>query len=169
MNGMKRSGKPGIVQAMQIPPTLGQPPMPPTQPRIGTLHFTTGPLQPSLTRHPRWVALAEAGKLRNRSGDPYKPSALRGYRRDLEKRIIPALGPVALAAITAGDLQRLVDRWELEGMSPSSIRNALLPLRALYRYHAARDGITTNPRGRSRSQRFVGAAIGSSARPRRRR
>ena len=53
MNGMYLSGKPGIVQAMQMPPTFGQPPMPLTQPRTGTLHLTTGPLQPSLTRQ-RW-------------------------------------------------------------------------------------------------------------------
>ena len=50
MNGMYLSGKPGIVQAMQMPPTLGQPPMPLTHPRTGTLQRTTGPLQPSLTR-----------------------------------------------------------------------------------------------------------------------
>ncbi len=50
MNGMYLSGKPGIVQAMQMPPTFGQPPMPFTQPRTGTLHLTTGPLQPSFTR-----------------------------------------------------------------------------------------------------------------------
>src|ERR1700749_5330690 len=53
MNGMYLSGKPGIVHAMQMPPTLGQPPTPLTQPRTGTLHFPTGPLQPSLTRQ-RW-------------------------------------------------------------------------------------------------------------------
>ena len=50
MNGMYLSGKPGIVHAMQMPPTLGQPPTPLCQPRTGTLHFTTGPLQPSFTR-----------------------------------------------------------------------------------------------------------------------
>ncbi len=33
-----------------MPPTFGQPPIPLTQPRMGTLHFATGPLQPSLTR-----------------------------------------------------------------------------------------------------------------------
>ena len=53
MNGMYLSGKPGIVHAMQMPPTFGQPPMPFTQPRTGTLHLTTGPLQPSFTRQ-RW-------------------------------------------------------------------------------------------------------------------
>src|SRR3954453_7254797 len=49
MNGMNLSGKPGIVQPMQIPPTLGQPPIPAIQPRFGTLQFTTGPQQPIFT------------------------------------------------------------------------------------------------------------------------
>ena len=43
MTGMNLFGKPVIVQPMQIPLTLGQPPMPFIQPRLGTLHFTTGP------------------------------------------------------------------------------------------------------------------------------
>ena len=42
MNGMNLSGKPGIVHAMQMPPTLGQPPIPSIQPRLGTLQLTTG-------------------------------------------------------------------------------------------------------------------------------
>jgi len=51
MKGMNLSGKPGIVQPMQMPPTLGQPPMPAIHPRFGTLQFTTGPQQPTLTWH----------------------------------------------------------------------------------------------------------------------
>src|SRR6478609_6587712 len=51
MNGMNLSGKPGMVQPMQMPPTLGQPPMPAIQPRFGTLQLTTGPQQPSFTMH----------------------------------------------------------------------------------------------------------------------
>src|SRR4029450_9995631 len=51
MNGMNVSGKPGMVQPMQMPPTLGQPPTPLIQPRLGTLHLTTGPQQPSFTMH----------------------------------------------------------------------------------------------------------------------
>ena len=54
MNGMNLSGKPGIVQPMQMPPTFGQPPMPFIQPRLVTLHFTTGPQQPSFTRQVGW-------------------------------------------------------------------------------------------------------------------
>src|SRR5712664_3445866 len=51
MNGMNLSGNPGIVQPMQTPPTLGHPPIPLIQPRLGTLHSTTGPQQPCLTMH----------------------------------------------------------------------------------------------------------------------
>ena len=51
MKGMNLSGKPGMVQPMQMPPTFGQPPMPAIQPRLGTLQLTTGPQQPSLTWH----------------------------------------------------------------------------------------------------------------------
>ena len=51
MNGMNLSGKPGIVQPMQMPPTFGQPPSPFIQPRLGTLQLTTGPQQPTFTRH----------------------------------------------------------------------------------------------------------------------
>src|SRR5262249_35921175 len=51
MKGMNLSGTRGIVHPMQMPPTFGQPPIPLIQPRLGTLHFTTGPQQPSLTMH----------------------------------------------------------------------------------------------------------------------
>ena len=51
MNGMNLSGNPGMVQPMQMPPTLGQPPIPVIHPRLGTLQFTTGPQQPSFTMH----------------------------------------------------------------------------------------------------------------------
>ena len=51
MKGMNLSGNPGMVQPMQMPPTLGQPPMPAIQPRLVTLQLTTGPQQPIFTRH----------------------------------------------------------------------------------------------------------------------
>ena len=51
MNGMNLSGKPGIVHAMQMPPTFGQPPIPSIQPRFVTLQLTTGPQQPTFTWH----------------------------------------------------------------------------------------------------------------------
>ena len=40
-----------MVQPMQIPPTFGQPPIPAIHPRLVTLQLTTGPQQPSFTKH----------------------------------------------------------------------------------------------------------------------
>jgi hypothetical protein len=48
-----------------------------------------------------WLAAAEAGLIRNRSGDPYKPSALRGYEHSPRARIVPALGGAKLATSAA--------------------------------------------------------------------
>ena len=44
-----------------------------------------------------WLAGAQAGAVRNRSGDIYKPSALRGYEQALRIRVLPELGSVKLA------------------------------------------------------------------------
>ena len=49
--GENLSGKPGMVQPMQMPPMFMQPPWPSTMPRSAMLHCTTGPQQPSSTRH----------------------------------------------------------------------------------------------------------------------
>jgi hypothetical protein len=38
--------------------------------------------------------------------------------------------------VSPGDLQRLVDRLGLEGLEASTVRNILMPVRAVYRWHA---------------------------------
>jgi hypothetical protein len=48
-----------------------------------------------------WLAAAESGLARNRSGDPYKPSALRGYEQALRTRIVPTLGDKRLSECAA--------------------------------------------------------------------
>jgi integrase len=94
-------------------------------------------------RAPNGVTLSEAadkllkgmkaGTVLNRTGRPYKPSATRGYEHDLNARILPELGAEKLTAIQRGDVQRLVNRMLAEGLSPSKIRNALMPLRVIFR------------------------------------
>ena len=80
-----------------------------------------------------WLDSAERGAIRTRSGDRYKPSALRGYEQALRLRLLPPLGAHKLAEVGRADLQRLVARWQEEGLSPSSIRNTVNALRAIYR------------------------------------
>jgi integrase len=80
-----------------------------------------------------WLKLARAGVIRTRSEDPYKPSALRGYEADLRLRLLDRLGPTRLSELTRPKLQLLVAEWQTAGLAPSTIRNSLLPLRAIYR------------------------------------
>ena len=92
-----------------------------------------------------WLAGAEAGEIRNRSGQPYKPATLRGYRQALEDRVLPLLGGRKLSAVTTSDLQLIVDQWLGEGQPASTIRNAIKPLQAIYRRARSRDGLAVNP------------------------
>jgi integrase len=80
-----------------------------------------------------WLASAERGAIRTRSGDRYKPSALRGYEQALRLRLLPPLGAHKLSDVGRADLQRLVAVWQEEGLSASSIRNTVNALRAIYR------------------------------------
>jgi integrase len=88
----------------------------------------------------RFVEGAEAGAIRNRSGDIYKPSALRGIEEAFRLRLVPDLGARKLAEVQRVDLQRLVGRMQASGKSPSTIRNTINAARALYRW-AVRDDL----------------------------
>ncbi|WP_169542086.1 tyrosine-type recombinase/integrase [Solirubrobacter soli] len=93
----------------------------------------------------RWIRDAKAGTVRNRSGDLYKPSVLRGYEQALRDRIYPDLGGAKVSEITRQDVQAVVDDLDESGLSASTVRNALLPLHAICRRALARGQITTNP------------------------
>jgi integrase len=92
-----------------------------------------------------WLAAAESGIVRTRSGDPYKPSALRSYRQALESKVLPKLGHVRLSAVTRNHLQDLVDALVADGKAPSTVRNTILPVRAIYRRATDRDQVAINP------------------------
>jgi integrase len=91
-----------------------------------------------------FYAAAKAGTATNRSGDPFRPSTLRGYERAW-RRVDPELGAHRLDAIRRADLQALVDRWAADGVEPATIRNSLDPVRTLYRRAMVRDLVTVNP------------------------
>jgi len=86
-----------------------------------------------------------SGKVRTRSGDVYKPSAVRSYEAALRDRVLPSLGAKRLADIQRRDVQRLADELLSEGLDPSTVRNALMPLRVIFR-RALEDGdLAVNP------------------------
>jgi integrase len=92
-----------------------------------------------------WYGDAKGGTVRNRSGDPYKPSALRSYERAMRLRVLPEVGSVRLADVRRPDLQDFADGLLAEGLSASAIRCTLLPLRAVYRRALARGEVAVNP------------------------
>jgi integrase len=81
----------------------------------------------------QWLAKVRTGEIQNRGETTYKPSVVRSYEQCLRLRVLPELGAHKLAEIKRGDLVRLVGRWRASGLDPSTIRNTILPLRAIYR------------------------------------
>ena len=111
--------------------------------RAGTLRASDGRTLKAVSDE--WLEGARSGVIRNRSGDLYKPSAVRSYEAALKLRVFPKLGTAKFAAIRRVDLQDLVDRLHASGLSASAVRCAILPLRAIYRRAVSRGEITTNP------------------------
>jgi integrase len=92
-----------------------------------------------------WLEGAKRGTVLTRSGQPYKPSVIRGYEADLRRYVLPDLGAQRLAALRRADLQALVDRLVADGRSPSKIHSVVMPLRVLCRHAIERDEILVNP------------------------
>ena len=88
---------------------------------------------------------AREGTVRNRSGDSYKPSAVRGLEEAFRLRLLPALGARKLGDVRRADLQRLIDRMQADQAAPSTIRNTVNAARALYRYAVRADLVQVDP------------------------
>ena len=92
-----------------------------------------------------WYEGAKEGTVRNRSGDPFKPSALRQYELGMRRRVLPEFGQVRLSELRRLDLQEFADRLLADGLNPSTIEVSILPLRAVYRRGLARGELAVNP------------------------
>jgi integrase len=113
----------------------------------------------------QWLDGARAGHVRNRSGDPYKPSAIRGYEQNVRLRVLPEFGVLRLSEIRHRELQGLVDRLVQDGLSSATVMTTITPLRAIFRRALTRGVVTDNPtRGlelpavRSKPRRFCSPA-----------
>lgn len=92
-----------------------------------------------------WLAGAGDGSIRNRSGDRYKPSTVRGYEQALREYVLPEVGGAKLQELRRQDIQRLADDIAGLDISAATVRNALLPLRAICRRALSRGDIQVNP------------------------
>jgi len=92
-----------------------------------------------------WLEGARKGTVRTRSGDRYKPSAIRGYEAALRLRILPEFGGDRVSNLSRTDLQEFVDRLQARGLDPSTIQTTLMPLRAIYKRALSRGHVAVNP------------------------
>jgi len=109
-----------------------------------------------------FYAGAKEGTIRNRAGDPYKPSVVRAYEKSMRLRVRDELGDVRLSDVRRIDLQDLVDRLLADGLAPSTVNTTLHPLRAIFRRALARGELAVNPcaglelpTDRARRERFA--------------
>lgn len=92
-----------------------------------------------------WLEAAHSGAVRDRSGHTYKPGTLREYGRALTLRVLPEFRDRTLSELSRADLQRFVDDMLARDLAPSTIRNTLNPLQAIYRHAVRRDMVGLNP------------------------
>jgi integrase len=92
----------------------------------------------------RFVTLAERGEAWTRSGTPYAPKTLRGYRQDFALWVQPTLGPMPIDQLRRSQVQALVD--EVAALrSGQRARNVVTALCALYRYLLPRHDELADP------------------------
>lgn len=97
----------------------------------------------------RWLDGVRSGAIRTRSGDRYKPSTIRSYEQALrgsvrcDGGVLGELGSIKLSDLTLDDIQDYADRMLASGAQPSTIRNAIMPVRVIYRWR--RREVPVNP------------------------
>jgi integrase len=96
-----------------------------------------------------WLARARRGEVKNRSQEPYKPSVLAGYEASLKAHVYPAVGHVRLAELRRPQVQALINKLEAgtpekAALKPSTVRNAIMPLRVIIRQALADETLAVN-------------------------
>jgi integrase len=92
-----------------------------------------------------WLDGAREGLIRPRSGDAYKPAAIRAYEAGWRLRVEPELGHRRLTDVTRTELQDLVDQLVANGLNPSTIGVTMNLLRGIYRRALSRGEVAVNP------------------------
>ena len=111
-----------------------------------------------------WYEGAQAGTIRNRSGDRFKPGSLRVFECAMRLRVLPAMGAIRLADMRRPDLQAFANELLADGLDPSTISTTLLPLRAIFGHAVDLGELAVNPcdglklpAARGRRERFASA------------
>jgi integrase len=82
---------------------------------------------------PGIVAGMADGSVRTSGGREFKPSVRVSYEGSLARHVLPVLGRTRVSDLARADLAALVKSMTRQGLSPSTTRNALMPLRVIVR------------------------------------
>ncbi len=92
-----------------------------------------------------WLEEVRAGNILGRGGRPYKPSVVRSYDTSLRLHVLPKIGQRRLTELTVPQLQAFVNGLVSEKVNASTIRNAVNPLRAIYRHAVSLGEVAYSP------------------------
>jgi integrase len=92
-----------------------------------------------------FLAGIEDGTIRTRSRTPYKPSTIARYRRALDTHLLDELGSFKMNEVTSGRLERLKGTLQAKPLAANSVRNAMMPLLAIYRWAVRHDLVAVDP------------------------
>jgi integrase len=92
-----------------------------------------------------WLQGAEAGNIRARGGDRYKPATIRAYDRALRLRVLPQLGDRRVGDIRRTDVQALVDDLLADELAAATIHTTVAALQTVCRHELRRGRLKLNP------------------------
>jgi hypothetical protein len=92
-----------------------------------------------------WLEKAQRGIVLARGDKPYRPSTLRGYGQCMEADLFGELGHIPLDRITRGQLNAFVEGLQARGLAAQTVKNIVIPLRAVYRHAWDLEQVTVNP------------------------
>ena len=86
------------------------------------------------------------GSVLDRKGKPYKPSTCRSYTQAINAYLKDdPLARIAVSEVRRADVQDYADKLRATGAAPSTVRNAIDPLRVIFRRARQRDEIAVDP------------------------
>lgn len=128
----------------------------------GTLRATARDARTLAGALREFVAGMQAGTVRPKGRERYKPNTIRSYERALRVHIgQSAVAGIKVAEVRRRDLQAFADELLGTDLSAGTVSNILNPIQAFYRWEIDRDELTYNPSER------IDLPNGDSKRPKR--
>jgi integrase len=92
-----------------------------------------------------WLVKAQAGVIRSRGGELYKPGVIHTYELSFKGRLLDQFGSVKVGALKRVQIQRYVDELIAEPLAAQTVRNTINALRVLLKWCVREELIPANP------------------------